>query len=372
MTNAVVLVGVVGSALVACIPEPDGAVGGQDGDATSEVATPITATGSRCPSWGCDTNAATIGDGILFDEMDLSGAYNAGGVRIDSATLQDTTPVALGVEGDRLVAIDLADSSRVYRGAELTRMIVKLYYAPSPGDLNIPEERIELRINAVITTQASDALTFWEGADDKVETYDIAARRESRPPPKPGDFDIRICKGDLLESVGWPDITSHGALVYAGDHLDAWSRTVEAPVSPTLFNLACAGTAMAKLHLLRHTEASNYNGLYPTAIPDRTAMLKMINADYCGDGRSFTIDGQPLRWQDNTGFAQRPLSLDTTAGGDIWSIEAIWGPSGAICLDIPRRFKPAHILANCEIPKCGFWDILGWASLGHIISGNPP
>lgn len=355
------LVGVVHIALAGCVPE-------EQAISTASTTSGI-GTLPRCPEWGCDTNAATIGDGIIFDELELSGLPNAGGVRIEGAALGDGTEVQLDVEGDRLVALDLVEPSRRYAGPQLRGMIIRLMYAK---DASVPEEKIELQVNPV-TAENDPRITFWEGEPHEVESYDIAARRASRPPPKPGDFDILICKGDLLESrIDWPAARIHSALVYEGDHFDAWSRTVSPPV-PGTFNLACAGTAMAKMHLLRHTAASNYiprpavSNPYPTTIEERIAMLKMITADYCGTGQSFTVDGQPLRWHDNTGWPQRDLNL-----GEMASIEAIWGREGAWCLNTPRRYERWQVAEACSIPECTAGDVEKWWLRGHVISANPP
>jgi hypothetical protein len=353
-----ILVGLVSAALSGCLP-------GEEPASTGTV----TAASTACPAWACDTNAATVGDGIIFDELDLAGARNAGGVRIGSARLWDLTPVSLVVERDRLVAVGLADPHRRYTGTELDGMIIVLWYQPAPGS---PEEEIDLLMNAVFPVQGADPLTFWSGNPDPVESYEIRARRAKYPPPEKDSFPILVCKGDQLGDEPWPATKIHSALVYQGDHLDAWYRKVSAPASPTLFNLACAGTAMAKLHLTRHTWASNYSGAYPTDLGQRTAMLKMITADYCGTGFSFTVDGHPLRWMDSTTWPRPAINVDTTVPPkDIVSVEAIWGPTGAVCLDVPRLYNRAYVMQQCAPLPCG--DVRSdWRSRGHVISGNPP
>lgn len=359
MNRTMIMVGVAG-AFAACVTTDD--VG-----STSAALDII----PRCPRHGCDTNAATIGDGILFDELDLSGQPSAGGVRIGGAILRDHTSVTLGVQGDRLVAFEVGDPLRPpHTGDNLDGMMIWLFHGKGPGE---PEEVFWLRIR-VLLAQTTDAQTFWAGAQVGIETYDVAAWRSGHRPfvpddlKVPVDFDITVCRGELLES-NWASAAIHTALLYQGDHLDARYRNVTAPASRTLFNLACMGTAMAKLHLLRHTDASNHGGVYPTDFGQRTAMLKMLNADYCGTGESFTIDGHPLRWQDSTGYMQPALDLDPLMG-EIETIEAIWGPTGAQCLDRPRHYKYREIMARCPLPACG--DVSDWSARGHVISANPP
>jgi hypothetical protein len=180
------------------------------------------------------------------------------------------------------------------------------------------------------------------------------------------------------------------------------------------FNLACAGSAMAKMHLLRHTQPGSLVPVTgappvpladPSTLPERQAMLKMLTADYCGDGRSFTRTGQPLRYMDRRHwYPGVPFSLDPAAF-EIGSIEAIWGASGAVCLSQPRLAAMDEIQDHCrqvrrfggkgrpslagvvpilvaptpvpsrlfqaEIPVCTPADVANWFNLGHVISANP-
>lgn len=147
------------------------------------------------------------------------------------------------------------------------------------------------------------------------------------------------------------------ALLFGGDRYDADRKTVTAtgPATADWFNIACAGTALAKLHLTRHTETSQ---VVKTTAVERQAMLKMFTADICGDGTAFTVHGEPLLWADAnhlTSFAARPASL-----------EAVWSDRGAVCLDAPRRPElAAAIAARCgPLPRCT-------TQRGYVISANP-
>ena len=101
-------------------------------------------------------------------------------------------------------------------------------------------------------------------------------------------------------------------------------------------NIACATTALAKLFLVRHTEASQTQ---TTTRAERQAMLKMFTADVCGDEHvSFTVHGQPLYWEDSKGITRFPPSPRR--------LEAIWNENGAVCLDRPRRPDLADAIRN--------------------------
>jgi ADYC domain len=186
---------------------------------------------------------------------------------------------------------------------------------------------------------------YWATPPEVVRTYTLTYTSEAQPEPQP------LCTTSVNE-----------ALLFAGDRYDAERKTVTATGGATAgwFNIACAGTALAKLHLTRHTEASQ---TVPTTAAERQAMLKMFTADVCGDGTSFTVQGQPLLWADAKGltaFASAPASL-----------EAVWSDRGALCLDTPRRPElEAAIAAHCpRPPRCSELSPAALAK-GHVTSAN--
>ncbi len=51
-----------------------------------------------CPYWGCGANSATVGDGLVFDELDSSGVQpNRGGLTVVGSRLPDGRAVQLKV-----------------------------------------------------------------------------------------------------------------------------------------------------------------------------------------------------------------------------------------------------------------------------------
>ncbi|HEU0033898.1 MAG TPA: ADYC domain-containing protein [Kofleriaceae bacterium] len=314
---------------------------------------------ATCSIWNCGSNAATVGDGIVFDELDLSGREtNAGGVRYLGAVTRWGEPVKLDVYRDHFYAYS-SWYGFWFDGANLEGTVLTLEHVPTG-------EKIEVQIYRY----DPQALHYWAGDAEVVPSYEMRARRPALGETK---FDRQICKGDNLASdPGWNG-KIYNALVYEWDRLDA-ARKLDTEVSrdTTWFNLACAGTAMAKLHLVRHTRAGSYNAAgaiaYDTTQAQRTMMLKLITADYCGKGQSFTVDGTPLWYMDATGYLPR-FEPSTAA-----SRESVWTAAGAACLDTPRLsiYTHADIEAKCgfQIPRCdGMTD---WRSYGGAISANPP
>ena len=115
------------------------------------------------------------------------------------------------------------------------------------------------------------------------------------------------------------------AVIFRGDRYDEKAKTVnETGGTDTWFNIACAGTTVAKMHLLRHTWAGNRDGRRPTSENQRQAVLKMLVADYCGNGKPFTVDGHPLVYAYNKAWEP---SVDFTTAA---SLDAVWNASHAV------------------------------------------
>jgi hypothetical protein len=128
-------------------------------------------------------------------------------------------------------------------------------------------------------------------------------------------------------------MSAHHALVFEGDRINAESlefRHVHPDplAAKRWFTIGCAETALAKLQLNGMTQAAEVHG-FESSTFQRQAFLRMIMADYCGRGGSFTVPGQRLWWRDRAGTMQFPAA-------DEVELEARWDHTGAVCLDTPR------------------------------------
>jgi hypothetical protein len=145
------------------------------------------------------------------------------------------------------------------------------------------------------------------------------------------------------------------SILYLGDQIDLGTKTVAVDADPDWFNIGCAGHVVSKLHLTRNTLASNSAVSGAVSFPGRQATLKLLTADYCGDGTAFTVAGQRLVWRGGlVDYVEPPVT-----------IEARWGAHGALCLGTPRMAVPttsegpvafpdiwAAITARCQLPSC--------------------
>lgn len=149
-------------------------------------------------------------------------------------------------------------------------------------------------------------------------------------------------------------------LFFERDRYDRAGKRV-LPGDDDWFNLGCTSDVLGKLFLTGQTTLSG--GAQPPPRSQQQAVLKALVADYCGDGHSFTVDGEPLYWKTADGtmrFAGAPASL-----------EARWSADGAECLSQPRLLSSASPQVD-ELYPAGVDGTPGiWAAIAERC-GLPP
>lgn len=118
---------------------------------------------------------------------------------------------------------------------------------------------------------------------------------------------------------------------------------------PTQFTFACNGGAIAKCALLGYRPWATHSDGTPLASYHQ-ACTRLLRADYCGDGSSYTENGTWVNLYDPLGIQQ-----DT----EDWVFEAHWDEGGARCFYPLNR---SHAGVPCYDDRvdyaCGF-DLLG-------------
>lgn len=104
---------------------------------------------------------------------------------------------------------------------------------------------------------------------------------------------------------------------------------------------ACRGAAIAKA-----IEWGYRPWVSSTVKNYHQAAVRMIRADYCGNGVHHTSNGNPIDVADG-------LGIQTFESA--WAIEAGWGVNGAVCLNTPRKlYWPRNSINPCtSLPTCG-------------------
>jgi hypothetical protein len=89
----------------------------------------------------------------------------------------------------------------------------------------------------------------------------------------------------------------------------------------TRFTMGCRGTAIAKCVEMGYKPWKTVSGV--NLQNHMVACTRMLRADYCGNGTSYTANGKQVDLYDNLG-----VQSDTQG----WDFEAEWTTSGARCL----------------------------------------
>jgi len=258
--------------------------------------------GLTCSGFGCNNNSPIIA-GAPFYELHRAGQPNDQGLRIAGFTARNGQSFQIDVQQARLVGLD-ANGRIALDTSGITGAVIKVLYARG--------------LTWEITVLDTGSIGFWAPPAGTTTTYLL----EVHPPPGSGEKDYNLCTNPPAAG-DWPGNVFH-AILFEGDRYRPSDKTV-LPPGPAIngwFNIACAGTATAKMHLARHT-AAGASPTVPTNQPQRQAMLKAFTASVCPGSDSFTGKGEKLIIDDYQGLMSDPPNLG--------NIEALWGPSGAIC-----------------------------------------
>lgn len=283
-----------------------------------------------CSNWRCGYNTSEI-NGKSLQELHLGGQPNQDGV----ALVGFLPPLGLlfdwelGVEGDALVARGGLLGNSTLRGAQLLGSTLLLQL---DGGLVVP-----------VIIAGYQPVASWAQDGEPVDAYALVYADLAQPL-----LQRSICKGTLLDPL------QASVVVLADERYDLADKTVIAD-QPGWITLACAGSAAAKMALLGYGPNARFvASTPPPSVDRRQATLKMLTADYCGDGHSYTVDGTPLDWENSAGTVGR---YDVPS-----ALEAIWTADGARCLDTPRLVDPGEV--SCSLPSCDAFGLADgeWAS----------
>jgi hypothetical protein len=285
-----------------------------------------------CPRWRCGYNTAEI-NGKSLQELNLDGLPNAEGLELVGflPPLGLLLNWKLATEGDALVARGGLLGNQTLRGYGLVGSIMLLR---TSTNLLIP-----------VTIAGYEEVDSWASGGDPHPAYALVYPDLAQPL-----LTKSVCKGSLLN----PLLAS--VVVLAGERYDLDTKTV-IPDQDGWITLACAGSAAAKMALLGYGPNAVFDDAGAPASPDqRQATLKMITADYCGDGHAYTVDGTAIEWENQGG------SVVPETHAALGAPEAIWSADGALCLDTPRAVELSGVA--CSLPSCASLSLVDgeWAT----------
>lgn len=277
-----------------------------------------------CPSTVCGLNGVWLGAGVAFRELHLNGGVNAQGLRI--IQFLDASGHPLQINVDRDVLEGKLASGVVLTGAALNG--ARIFLGPTGRAATYV-----LTITSVSTIPSWTACTGCGEPVRPVPIYQFSATSVT------DNCQVEVCEPGIASD--YPGGLVGKAVIYRGDYYDDTTYSVRDQPTPDrrnldndLFNIACSGTSLFKLHLLRHTSASA-SAAVSTTVEQRQAILRLLAADYCGVGHPFTVDGMPIE----LGFATSKYDVTAASGyrlSGTGSTDAYWSQSGASCVGVPR------------------------------------
>ena len=105
----------------------------------------------------------------------------------------------------------------------------------------------------------------------------------------------------------------------------------------TAFSLACRHASVAKCVEFGYKSWLGY-------ADHHHACVRMLRADYCGDGTPHTVNGTLINLYDDVGIQ---------ADAESWPVDAEWGPDGALCVNHNRGGAQPSCYAAKYSASCG-------------------
>lgn len=280
---------------------------------------------------GCDAEVAA--ERAAGGVRGRSGSGGYGGVWLNTSAI-GSQPFS---------EIDL--SGALHDGVQVTGVQVK-----GPNDTWITADKIEvvdgiLRIKAAKTSYSGAALIGSRWQIDLVDEQGLAVPREiwiaevDVISSKEARYSFQTEEDGQLMFLCAPDsLGSHSAAVIKDVTIDPFTAEM-APRKATAY-FACSSGAVGK------AVAWGYRP-WERSLAEFAAAVRVVRADYCFDGMSWTESGTALqlkdRWNINTFLA---------AGAPT---EVVWTRTGIACLSQPRAptYSAAQITCNGQaIPSC--------------------
>jgi hypothetical protein len=269
---------------------------------------------------GCNctntTNSPAVDD-FEFPELNEDGEPNGDDVSLLGAINLEGALVPLEAIGDELVAHSNGDD---VSGYELVGYKVRVDAPTGVFDLLI--------------TAYGHAPSLADGEAD-ISVYGLRYASAEYPAGDGGS----VCPGYPQDAAV--------VTVIGGETYDHALKTIAVQGDDDWFTLACVDEAAYKMKRMNYGPNQDFRaGTDPATPAERQATLKMITADYCGGGTSFTAQGTPVLWEDTAG------TVDTYVPPASALLEAYWTETGAVCLNTPRLVSRTEVEEVCDLPIC--------------------
>jgi hypothetical protein len=358
-------------------PVTDG--GGPGGRPRADGARPAPQPEALCEGDLCGANGGWLGQGVAFRTLHLDGSANPQDLRITAFRTGHNVPAELDVDRDVVIGKTMAETLRADQAAGIAKLkgSTLTLERKIPGQSDDPRQYTltihDIQQHAFLAQPPCPEGQTCELNQVTVYTFTAVAS---------DGCEVEVCKPGL--DPDHQDGLSGRAVIFRGDLYGEPGQLVKR-VEPAgtgdgaKINFACLGTSLSKLHLLRHTVASRTDNIDPPSVDQEEALLRLLRADYCGTGTSFTQDELQIRIGVRSP-APQPTQESRFRLDDAVSLDALWNKDGAMCIGTPRWAPLAEIQTECAgaggaIPLCA--DLPGvtlgtpFAIDNHAVSANP-
>ena len=166
-------------------------------------------------------------------------------------------------------------------------------------------------------------------------------------------------------------VTEYAALVTKGERYRFNTGVVAPPLvdNTNALNLGCGDHALQKMILLGYAQEIT-DPVYATTPEQRQATLRMIRADYAGDGTSYTETGRELWWQNYDQWVIHGAAAFRPANS---LLEAYWTADGAACANVSRVYNLLNNVGSLGIPNCSGFDpaVDAWEWVTYVVPDGP-
>jgi len=286
----------------------------------------VAGCGSEGTDVGTRSSAQTVDNGIQLNGIQLNG-IQLNGIQLNGIQLNGIQLNGIQLNGIQLNGIQL-------NGTELTGVGTN---GGQVSGLDFVGAKLNGVLSNGMTLQLTiDAITPAPSPNDDVMLYSISFASDAGRQ--------QLCGGEL--AIPTTGVYNLGEGVPGGG---SWNS------SSSLFTFSCQHAAIAKcvfagykpwMRTYKPGQGKGDDSLASTkhTIDMRdyhTACTRMIRADYCGNGSSFTANNRAINVYDKLG-----IQSDT----ETWSFEAEWDPNGALCIS-HTRLSQLGGLPSCFVPQ---------------------
>ncbi len=248
--------------------------------------------------------ALTARNGANLNGSNLNGSNLNGNALSQTLVAVAYAGARLGEEGDALDGVWLQGT--VFHG---------LQGAQGFSGLDFSQARFQGTLgNGVRVWLRVEAVTPSTGADGDVWTYRVSYQEPADARWYP------ICKGASGEAL--EAIPVAGRWDYRQGVPGGGAKLEDAAA----FTFGCEGAAIAKCVRFGYKPWASVNGV--SLAGHHQACTRLVRADFCGDGASYTVDGQWVNVFDGLGVQQ---------DSEAWHLEAEWDTAGARCFSSENR-----------------------------------